>query len=237
MVSAMLGVEVGSSVGFVLAWLSNGGNTRADQIADLLRNRVIEGRYPLGAELSASALAGELNTHPATVREGLRVLRREGLLIKSPRGVIVRSGARAVGVAACEFREALDGLAARLAAERAEGRVLSRLTSCVEELRRAIGSDDMHAAGWADTAFHLSILGASENQLLIGQAAIVASALRAIRSAYIASGDAIVYEHEKIVAAVGARDASGAEAAARVHARSDMSRILKGSAPVQDRDE
>jgi DNA-binding GntR family transcriptional regulator len=207
-------------------------DTRADQIAELLRERAIEAYYPLGTELSGSALADELNASRRLVREALRMLAREGLLIPSRGGAIVRLGPRSLGVAACEFRWAVDGLAARLAAGSVDGQLGARLASCVDELRRATASGDVYAAGWADIVFHLSILEASANQLLIGQRAIVASTLRGVGLAYLKSADAIAEEHEAILAAVAARNADEAEAAARAHARSDISRLLADTAAV-----
>jgi DNA-binding GntR family transcriptional regulator len=195
----------------------------------LLRERVIDGHYRSGAHLSGSALGGELNTNQTVVREALRMLRREGLLVPARRGSIVRAGARPVGVAASEFRQALDGLAARLAAGRADGRLAGDLRSCVGQLRTAAASGDVHAAGWADIAFHLLIIDASANQLLIGQRTVVASTLRGIRLAYVPLAGAIATEHEQILAAVAACDATGAEAAARAHAGSDLSRFLAGA--------
>jgi DNA-binding GntR family transcriptional regulator len=216
------------------SWVTSVRETQADQIAELLRERVIEGHYRPGAHLSGSALAAELNANQTVVREALRMLGREGLLARARRGAIVRAGARSVDVAASEFRQALDGLAARLATGRADGRLAAQLASCVGQLRMAAGSRDVHAAAWADIAFHLLIIDASANQLLIGQRTIVASTLRGIRLAYVPLGEAIATEHEQILAAIVACDVTGAEAAARAHARSDLSRLLDGAA-VRDR--
>jgi DNA-binding GntR family transcriptional regulator len=208
---------------------------RADQVAELLRERVIEGHYPPGARLSGSALAGELNANQTVVREALRVLRREGLLARAQRGAIVRAGAGSVGTAASEFREAVDGLAARLAAGRAHADLTGQLASCVEQLRTATAAGDVHAAGWADIAFHMLILDASGNQLLIGQGTMVASTVRGSRLAYVALGEAIATEHEQILAAIVAGDRSGAETEARAHARSDSTRLRAGRATVKAR--
>jgi DNA-binding GntR family transcriptional regulator len=223
----MWATSVGCTVGAMGSLMCSAHETRADEIAELLRQRVVDGHYQSGAHLTGSALAAELNANQTVVREALRVLRREGLVVGARRGAIVRAGARSVGLAASEFREALDGLAARLAAERADSRFGGHLASCVAQLRTAAASADPHAALWADIAFHLLIIDASANQLLIGQRTILASTLRGIQLAYVPLGEAIATEHEEVLAAVLARDAIGADAKARAHARADMSRFLE----------
>ncbi len=230
MISPMWATSEGCTVTAMGSLMRTARETRADEIAELLRQRVIDGHYPPGAHLTGSALAAELNANQTVVREALRMLRREGLLVGARRGTIVRAGARPVGLAASEFREGLDGLAARLAAERADGRFAGHLASCVAQLRTASASADPHAALWADIAFHLLIIDASANQLLIGQRTILASTLRGMQLAYVTLGEAIATEHEQVLAAVIACDAIGAETKARAHARADMSRFLERAA-------
>lgn len=210
-------------------WLADWRDTRSDEIAELLRERVIGAHYPLGLQLSGSALAEELNASRGVVRGALRVLGREGLLVPVRGGAKVRIGPRPLRVASSEFRGALDGLAARLAAGRASETLGEELAACVAEFRRASASSDAHGAGWADIAFHLSLLDGSANQLLIGQRRIVASTLRAIRPLYLAAAEAIAAEHELILTAIAAHSADAAEEAARAHASSDICRLIASS--------
>jgi DNA-binding GntR family transcriptional regulator len=51
-----------------------------DEIADVLRERIIEGRYTAHASLSQRGLAKELSVARGVVGEALRVLRRDGLV-------------------------------------------------------------------------------------------------------------------------------------------------------------
>jgi DNA-binding GntR family transcriptional regulator len=213
-------------------WRVDWRETRSDQIAELLRERVIEAHYPVGSQLRGSALADELNTSQAVVRGALRVLGREGLLVPVRGGAAVRVGSRSLAVAASEFRGALDGLAARLAAGIPSLALRTQLAACIKEFQRATASADVHAASWADIAFHLSILDASANPLLFGQRPVVASTLRGIRLSYLDSAEAIAREHETIVSAVAAGDADAAERAAWSHASADIARLLASSSPV-----
>jgi DNA-binding GntR family transcriptional regulator len=233
LVSAMPGP--GPACRFVLVgyWLADWRDTRSDQIAELLRERVIEAHYPVGSQLSGAALADELNATQAVVRGALRVLGREGLLVPVRGGAQVRVGSRPLAVAASEFRGALDALAARLASATASQTLRAQLDACVGEFRRATASGDVHAAGWADIAFHLSILDASANQLLIGQRPVVASTLRGIRPIYLDAAERIAVEHETILTAVVAGDADAAERAAWAHGSADVSRLVASSSRVR----
>jgi DNA-binding FadR family transcriptional regulator len=91
----------------------------------------------------------------------------------------------------------------------------------------------VHSAGWADIAFHLSILDASANQLLVGQRPVVASTLRGIRLIYLDAAEAIAIEHETIVTAIVAGTADAAEQAAWAHASADISRLVARSSRVR----
>jgi DNA-binding GntR family transcriptional regulator len=79
------------------------GGPLVDEIAGVLPERIIEGRYAAEAPLSQRALAKELAVARGVVGEALRMLRREGLVDIAEVGAITRVAAadRWVFLSAC----------------------------------------------------------------------------------------------------------------------------------------
>ncbi|MBD0711463.1 GntR family transcriptional regulator [Streptomyces sp. CBMA291] len=68
-----------------------GRTSTAERVADILRTRVAEGRFPPGTRLSEDGIGGALGVSRNTLREAFRLLTRERLLVHElNRGVFVR---------------------------------------------------------------------------------------------------------------------------------------------------
>ena len=136
---------------------------RAQQIADSLRMSIIAGRYEPGERLIETALSAELGTSRGPVREALRLLENEGLVMSFPyRGAVV------LGVSDEEVQEVLIPI--RLTLERYSfARALERLTDddfaelgkqiwLMEEAGKA---NDLVKLVEADLCFHEIVITAS----------------------------------------------------------------------------
>ncbi len=87
-----------------------------DEVADALRERIYAGDYAPGAILRQEHIAAEFGISRTPLREALRVLERDGLVIHLPgRGVRVASADLTRLIDAYAVREVLDGVAARFA--------------------------------------------------------------------------------------------------------------------------
>ena len=121
---------------------------------------------------------------------------------------------------ALAFRAAVDGLAARLAAERSGGDGTAEVAAAAEAV--ALAPDDA-AFMAADTAFHLALARAGANAFVL---AAVEDVRLALNDAFAALPESrrwherSLAEHAALVAAVEAGDGDAAEAAARMHAAS-----------------
>src|SRR5438105_3225610 len=92
--------------------------TTADAVYEALRQRIVEGEFAPGQRLRSDALATALKVSRTPVREALRKLEAEGLVGLSPRGgLIVQELSEDDLNEIFLIREALEGQAARLAAE------------------------------------------------------------------------------------------------------------------------
>lgn len=147
--------------------------TLAQTVTERMRVAVLEGRFATGEKLNEELLSSMLEVSRTPVRAALHRLAAEGLLDYVPnRGYSVRTVNMEELNAMLDLRGVLEGLAARLAAERgmdeeqqaiflealAEGdRVLSK--GCLLEEDRPVFSE-------VNSRIHGAILGAAGNRML-----------------------------------------------------------------------
>jgi DNA-binding GntR family transcriptional regulator len=197
------------------------GGSLVDEIAGVLRERIIEGRYAADTPLSQRVLAEELSVARGVVGEALRALRHEGLVDVARPGAETRVAAtdRSVFLYAYALREVIDGLAARLATRHAGPGIKERCGAALEEQRIAVTSEDRLRYMRANVAFHATMIDGSGNPLLRAHLWLVRSTSRsAVLLAPKRLGRA-VEEHRAILAAVRCGEAQQAERAARAHVR------------------
>ncbi len=205
---------------------------RSDHVVERLEQLILEGHYRPGDKLREQALADELGVSRAPLREAIRTLEGRRLLARTP-----RSGVQVVGLSVDDLeqilitREALEGMAARQAAENmtmAEVNALRSATTAQEA-----GSDGGLGAVYRsgpDNDFHRLIAKGSRNpwleELLIRD---IYSLLRIYRIQAARRPDVqdSLAEHHAIIDRIHARDGEGAEAAMRAHLRRARERVLQ----------
>jgi DNA-binding GntR family transcriptional regulator len=137
------------------------GKTKADLIAERLREDIAAGRIPRGARLQQDQLAAQFNTSITPVREALRQLLAEGLLDGQPR--------RGVSVAAPNLeqigsiyvmRRLVEPYAARRASARLNRLDFERARAINERLADQEQSDQELHFGELNRDFHFLIYGA-----------------------------------------------------------------------------
>jgi len=201
--------------------------TRKDAAYLALRERIVGRQIPPGSPLREIQLAKELGISRTPLREAIRQLSRDGLVECSP-----HCGARVVQPSAqlvsniFQIREALEGIAARHAAEKMDHHRLREMRRLFEDLRQRIASEDFQDVG---DMIHEEILYACGNHDL---SALMANYREMIRwFQRLASevpgrlGESF-REHEAILCALEARDPEWAEHAARSHVRNTVSDLL-----------
>lgn len=112
------------------------------RIADQIRRAIIEGELVAGQKINEEAMSEAFSTSRTPVREALRMLEAEGLVVVMPRrGAWVSQlvPEEAADVHLC--RAYLLGLAAKLAAKRIEAPDLAKIDELMAELRRVTEAD------------------------------------------------------------------------------------------------
>ena len=160
------------------------GHRVSDAIVDQLEAMILEGTLTSGERLPTErSLAERFGVSRPSVRDGLQRMAARGLVVrKQGGGTYVAQGIGSSftdplmtllsedGNAAeqiVEFRHALEGLAARLAAERGTEEDRALIQRKFDELHRLQGEGDLEAEAAADAEFHLAIAEAAHNPVLL----------------------------------------------------------------------
>ena len=212
------------------------GGSLVDEIADVLRERIIEGRYAARAPLSQRGLAEELSVGRGVVGEALRALGREGLvdLGRASAGTRVAAPNRPVFLSAYELREVIDGLAARLVAGHVSSAIEGRCRAALEEQHAAVSSEDRLGYMRANVAFHAAVIDGSGNPLLRKDLWLVRSTSRSATLLGVERMRQTIDEHTEILAAVCRGELERAERAARAHVRATIETLEQMSDSTGD---
>jgi DNA-binding GntR family transcriptional regulator len=138
----------------------------ADQVAALLRQRILEGEFRPGTQMQEIPLASSMGVSRNTMREAIRILSLEGLLRRSMhRGAAVSQLSLHDVREIYQLRRMLE-LPAVLAARNADPELLCELQSAVEQYELAVGNRDWARAVNHDLHFHSLLIRFHKNKRL-----------------------------------------------------------------------
>lgn len=193
----------------------------SEEVCRRLRQAIMDGDISTGTRLVERHLAEQLEVSRTPVREALKTLMAEGLVVADGhRGLIVARLSIENVVHAYVLRETLEGLAARLAAADQGSSLLERLSWITNRMEHpgidAASIDSLHSE------FHDTLAEMSGNPYLVQ----ALGALKAFRTRMVSLGwvatqrvSTSVPEHRKILEAIEMHDADLAERMARDHVR------------------
>ncbi|HSN37694.1 MAG TPA: GntR family transcriptional regulator [Arthrobacter sp.] len=212
-----------------------------EETAALLRERIFEGRYAPGARLPQAELSAELSLSRTPLREALRLLEEQGLVRTDDRG-----GARVATMsaeellAALEFREAVEGLAARLACARfaAVRRGSSAAPPALAELRELAEAEARELLPGREKRFaqlsgrfHEGLLRASGNGFVQRQSGLIRLTEQLFRPAVLSTPEAAAAAqaaHGALVVALGLGNVDDAERLTRAWLR-DAAALIRSN--------
>ncbi|NNE89758.1 MAG: GntR family transcriptional regulator [Silicimonas sp.] len=194
-----------------------------EQVTGTIRTEIIEGRFEPGRRLTERELTELLGVSRTVLRESLRQLESEGLITLVPnKGPIVRSLTMEEATELYRIREALEGLGARLFAERPTPSGIASLEDAFDKVERAYQGADTQRILEAKNAFYDAIHAGADSQALSKMLATVLAQIWRWRAMGIShpsrSRDRSrqsVTNLRDVVNAVRAGDGDRAEAAAR----------------------
>lgn len=208
----------------------------SDEVRDALRNAIVTGQLRPGEWLVESVIAERMQVSRGPLREALRRLQQEGLVISVP-----NKGARVTLLSEEDIRELhtlralLEGFAVgQLCRERQTGAALAQLEKTLTKMHAAAETTDMVAFSQLDFAFHEAILTSTAMPRLCGLwnslNGLLLIWLLSVQGAVRKCLSTVLEEHDQIMRAIRARDAEAAERLLRDHIveRGDQILFLAG---------
>ena len=201
-----------------------------DVVFNTLRQAIIEGELKPGERLLEIQLADRLGVSRTPIREAIRKLELEGLVVMTP-----RHGATVAGITSknlkdvLEIRGALEELAIELACQRMSDEQAEELRQVNRAFNEILDTDDALALANRDEEFHDCIYNATGNPRLQQILANLREQMYRYRLVYIKDKDkrqVLASEHEKILDAVVNRRITEARQAIREHIDNQVLTIL-----------
>ncbi len=202
-----------------------------DVVFNTLRQAILTGELKPGERLMEIHLADRLGVSRTPIREAIRKLELEGLVVMIP-----RKGAQVAKITeknlkdVLEVRRALDTLAVRLACKRMDDTYKKQLREACDEFAKVVKCSNTKDITEADVRFHDIINQSTGNDRLIQLVNNLAEQMYRYRLEYIkdaAYHNRLIDEHEEIYNAIMEQDEERAAKAVVVHIDNQEASILE----------
>lgn len=198
---------------------SNSSRLAYHHCYEILRDKILNGELPGGTKIVEEKIAAELGVSRTPIRDSIRKLEYEGLIVKK----------RVVNPTEKDLRNMfnvrilLEGYSARCAATFLRENEIEKLYEYVEIGRKGTKEEIMSA----NESFHNDIVKASNNPVMID----IIDRMQAIiylfrKTVVIYNRPHLIDEHEEIYEAIKARDGEKAEILMKKHLETDLNFYL-----------
>ena len=192
-----------------------------DVVFKTLRKAILTGKLKPGERLMEVHLANRLGVSRTPIREAIRKLELEGLVIMIPRrGAEVAQITEKSLQDVLEVRRSLDALSVELACDRISQEELARLKEACEHFEKVTRTGDASEIAKADVDLHDIIVEATGNQRLQQLVNNLAEQMYRYRFVYIkdtAKHQKLIEEHQIIYESILSGNKERAADAARTH--------------------
>ena len=200
-----------------------------DVVFNTLRQAILRGELKPGERLMEIQLANKLGVSRTPIREAIRKLELEGLVLMIPRkgaevAEITEKNMRDV----LEVRKALEELAVQLACDKITKEEIEEMKKAAEEFRMILKNKDITEIAEADVRFRDIIYMATDNQKLIHLLNKLREQMYRYRVEYLKNPDVheqLIQEHEEIVYHIKRREKAEATAVTCQHIDNQVSAV------------
>lgn len=202
-----------------------------EQVAQRLRQMLVEGRIAPGAKLNERELCEVLDVSRTPLREAIKMLAAEGLVELVPnRGAIAVSLGEEDIRHTFEVMGGLEAMSGELAAQRITDQELAELRALHFEMLAAWTRRDLSNYYRLNALIHRAINAAAKNPVLSATYDRVNARLHALR--FRSNQDeekwkTAVKEHEQMIDALAARDAKAMRAVLATHLKNKLDVVLE----------
>lgn len=195
--------------------------TLPEQIADRLRRRILRGTLAPGEAIKERDMAAEIAVSRTPMREAIRILAKEGLVILRPsRSPVVAKPSLKEITDSIEVLRALEVLSSELACERATEEEIASIQAINQKMSAIYDTTDMIDVFEIDMSFHRAIARASHNPALAETHQAYLARLWRVR--YLSaserrSRERVLRQHDGIARGLQLRDAALVRSEVRAH--------------------
>ena len=166
-------------------------STLPGQVANQIREAIKSGRLKPGDRLIETVLAREMNIGRNAVREAIRYIEKEGLIVTIPfKGAQVVEMSKNDLKDIYDVRNALETLALNTLAMKIDNEKTRVLDAVVKEMKAVSKKGNLKAIIDVDLKFHRTLCELAENKVLLEAWSAISNRLRA----FIANGDGLYGE-------------------------------------------
>ena len=211
-----------------------------DVVFKTLRQAILKGELEPGERLMEIQLAERLGVSRTPIREAIRKLELEGLVLMIP-----RRGAEVAKISeknlrdVLEVRRSLEELAIDLACQRIQEEELETLREAQKEFAAAVAAGDAVEIAQTDEKFHEIIYSGTGNQKLMQILSNLREQMYRYRLEYIKDANKrqiLLVEHEQILKALSLRHVQEAMLAVREHIDNQEITVLKNLKEQEEND-
>ena len=185
------------------------------QSYEIIRDRILNGELPGGTKIVEEKIAGELGVSRTPIRESIRRLEHEGLIVNKK---VVKPTEKDLRNR-FQVRILLEGYSAQCAASYLTENEINSLYECVEIGKKGNFEEIMGA----NERFHEIIVNASKNPVMIDIIDQMQSIIFLFRKTVVFyNRPHLIDEHDEIYKAIKARDGQKAEFLMKKHLQADL---------------
>lgn len=192
-----------------------------DVVFENLRTAILDGNLKAGQRLMEVQLAEQLGVSRTPIREAIRKLELEGLVVMLPRkGAYVANMSFKDLIDVLEIRASLEGLAASLASERRRDEDIVELERVAKEFEKSVREANIDDVLKKDVEFHEKIFIMANNKKLYQLITSLWEQVHRFRVTYVSNYEAslsLVDEHNRILEAIKEGDSELAKKYATEH--------------------
>ena len=201
-----------------------------DVVFHTLRRGIMQGDLKPGERLMEIKLANRLGVSRTPIREAIRMLELEGLVVMIP-----RKGAQVAEITekdlkdVLEVRMGLEDLAVKFACQRITDEQLDSLALASRKFEEAVRKEDLTELAQADVDFHELIYQATGNERLVQLLNNIREQMYRYRVEYLKDEEirgSLVQEHDALLEKLRQRNLQGARQVTQCHIERQQAYIL-----------
>ena len=189
--------------------------TMMEAAYDTIKKAILKGYFNEGAQLVEADLIQKMNISRTPLREALRKLEQEGIVVRRPyKGVFVNTITKEHAAEIYRVQAVLEGLAARLVAEKRDDKMLAELQHVIDAAYQEFNDHNTDEAIQHSQAFHHNIWKYSGNSVVISMLNTLKDFITILRHKTLIDVQRMkenLTGHRLILAAIAAKNGAEAE--------------------------